>query len=207
MGTRHCVVAIVDGEHKIAQYGQWDGYPTGQGRTICNFIQNEMDLEKFRNALRETRFLEQSEIYSMWKENVGVDLEASGGTVEWGLAQKFGEIHPELSRDTGADILALVQNGVRGLKNSIDFVKDSLFCEYAYVVDTDNEVLEVYSGFNKEPVPEGERFSDLEAYTGARVDGDRYYPVKLLTKVPFAEATEEFMERLEQSLYDEEDEE
>jgi len=29
MGTRHCIIAVCDGEHKIAQYGQWDGYPTG----------------------------------------------------------------------------------------------------------------------------------------------------------------------------------
>ena len=38
-----------NGIKRIEQYGQWDGYPTGQGVVIVNFIQNEMDLSLFRS--------------------------------------------------------------------------------------------------------------------------------------------------------------
>ena len=37
MGTRHLTAVHVDGEYKIAQYGQWDGYPEGQGMTALTF--------------------------------------------------------------------------------------------------------------------------------------------------------------------------
>lgn len=39
MGTRNLTCVVVDGEMKVAQYGQWDGYPEGQGATCCEFIQ------------------------------------------------------------------------------------------------------------------------------------------------------------------------
>lgn len=31
MGTRNLTAVYIDGEYKVAQYGQWDGYPEGPG--------------------------------------------------------------------------------------------------------------------------------------------------------------------------------
>lgn len=31
MGTRNPTAVVLDGEYKLAQYGQWDGFPSGQG--------------------------------------------------------------------------------------------------------------------------------------------------------------------------------
>jgi len=31
MGTRHLICAKINNEYKLSQYGQWDGYPSGQG--------------------------------------------------------------------------------------------------------------------------------------------------------------------------------
>jgi len=38
MGTRNLTMVISDGKTKIAQYGQWDGYPSGQGADILAFL-------------------------------------------------------------------------------------------------------------------------------------------------------------------------
>jgi hypothetical protein len=38
MGTRNLTRVICDGKTKVAQYGQWDGYPEGQGKTVLNFL-------------------------------------------------------------------------------------------------------------------------------------------------------------------------
>ena len=38
MGTRHVTAVFLNGEPRVAQYGQWDGYPSGQGVTILDFL-------------------------------------------------------------------------------------------------------------------------------------------------------------------------
>jgi hypothetical protein len=38
MGTRHLIAAKIDGVYKLAQYGQWDGYPDGQGVAVLDFL-------------------------------------------------------------------------------------------------------------------------------------------------------------------------
>ena len=38
MGTRHLIAVQLDGEYKIAQYGQWDGYPDGKGIDVLHFL-------------------------------------------------------------------------------------------------------------------------------------------------------------------------
>jgi len=38
MGTRGLTSVIYKNETKIAQYGQWDHYPAGQGATVLKFL-------------------------------------------------------------------------------------------------------------------------------------------------------------------------
>ena len=45
MGTRNLtIVRNKEGIIRVAQYGQWDGYPEGQGITALNFIKNKDNL-------------------------------------------------------------------------------------------------------------------------------------------------------------------
>lgn len=156
MGTRNLTAVMVDGEYKIAQYGQWDGYPSGQGAAALKILK-AVDLEKLESAAKDCTFLNNEE------------LEALGGN--------WQESHPQLSRDNGADILQLVYDGKRELANNIGFAGDSLMCEYAYIVDFDKNSFEVYEGFNKEPVTEG-RFIDGDESLESSSSG--YHPVKLI---------------------------
>lgn len=61
--------------------------------------------------------------------------------------------------------------------NSIDFIMDSLFCEYAYIINLDDNMLEFYTGFQHVP-QEGNRYGTESTYEGH--DGTKYYPCKLL---------------------------
>lgn len=170
MGTRHITVVILNDEFKVAQYGQWDGYPSGQGSNILSFLRSA-DLQRFKQAVSECSFLSHDEILDKWEE-CGADRNSQWVSFE--VSNKVKELYPELSRDVGSDILKLVLNGKRHLQNSLDFAKSSLWCEWAYVIDLDKNVLEVYEGFNKTPLTESDRFYDKDF-----VPEDEYYPIKL----------------------------
>lgn len=198
MGTRHLTMVVVDDVYRVAQYGQWDGYPEGQGNTVVDFLRKEMDKDRFIAALRECRFLTEKEYKDKWTE-CGADPDDDFVNME--VANRFKGKYPQLSRDTGGGILALIQNGARELKNSLDFAGNSLFCEWAYLLDMDNEVLEVYRGFNTEPVSEGERFANAErAKYNSSKNEDKYHPIRLWVKIPFAELTEDTIPELNAKL-------
>ncbi len=190
MGTRHMIGVVVDGDFKVAQYGQWDGFPDGQGQKIVDFLLSDRytgQRETFLAHLRAARFASPEEVKAAW---IAAGASPDSDMVGLDVADKFKAANPQLSRDCGAKVLDYVLLCVAPvLKDSRDFAGDSLFCEYAYVLDMDGERLEVYRGFNQRPVPEGQRFAHLPA-------GNGYFPVRLLFTFPFAELTSDSMAQL-----------
>lgn len=183
MGTRHLIAVQLDGEYKVAQYGQWDGYLEFQGKRVLNFLR-EMDRPKFETALRKCSFMSEQDFIELDKE-----IETKR---QQNPSYDWMQEYPFLSRDVSYEILKLVQKS-EGLKlrNSISFAADSLFCEYAYVIDLDKNTFEIYGGFNKEPLPEGERFKDAVSNDAS----DDYYPVRKVAEYSLDElpSDEEFL--------------
>lgn len=174
MGTRSLTMVYIDGEYKVAQYGQWDGYPEGQGVICLHFLRDEMKEEKFREALKEVRYLNRSDISDIWKE-FGADEE---GMIRSEDADRLKRAYPELNRDTAAKILNMIQERklkAPGLQNNLEFAADSLFCEWAYVIDLDKRTFEVYEGFNTKELEETDRFYFLK-----NKEEGKYHGVKLL---------------------------
>jgi hypothetical protein len=135
MGTRNLTLVKLNNRIKVAQYGQWDGYPCGQGATIAEFIQKKMNLKKLKTAIRNCSFASKS--------------------TEKKIDRKYhrtGKLNPEFSRDTGAEILEMIQDkGVRRLVNCAKFGNDGLFCEWAYLVNLDKKEVEVHRcGYGKD---------------------------------------------------------
>lgn len=159
MGTRNLIAVFMDGEYKVAQYGQWDGYPEGQGRECLIFLREKMDEIKFREQLKKVHFGNKEELKKLFEE-FGAD---PSGSISVKNYDRFKKAYPELHRDTAANILEMIQEGkVRILKNDIDFAADGLFCEWAYVIDLDKRTFEVYTGSHKEPLTEKDRFYFLK---------------------------------------------
>lgn len=183
MGTRNLTVVVSDGQIKVAQYGQWDGYPSGQGATILEFLRNLKSFELFKKRVNKCTFMTAQEIE---------DFNALASRPE-GVA-----FPPQFSRDVCGKILQMVCDAKDGLKlvNNISFAADSLMCEWAYVVDLDKRSLEVYRGFNNLPLAEDERFAFLTAESledhaktkanvearGRTYDSPIYYPIFLIHK-------------------------
>lgn len=177
MGTRNLTMVISEGKTKIAQYGQWDGQPSGQGEIILEFLL-KCDLDKLKERVDKLRWATDKEIKKI------------DATKDW------WEKYPFLSRDCGGEILSAVYDGtmtvsdkkkigeripvkvnVEFLVNSEDFAAESLFCEWAYVIDLDKRTFEVYKGFNKKPLTEKDRFFKMSVKQG----GD-YNQVKMVKK-------------------------
>ena len=190
MGTRNLTAVYIDGSYKVAQYGQWDGYPEGQGMNILQFLRDKMDEGTFKKALRNSTFIKPEVLTTLWR-SYGVDEQ---GIVSMENADKMRRDHPEYSRDTGSNILELIQNHPEGmrLQDNITFAADSFFCEWAWVIDFDAGTFEAYGGFNTahELTPE-ERFYFLKEY-----EDDGYHGVILLQKWPLSAlpTEEEFLD-------------
>lgn len=196
MGTRHLTIVQLNNEYKVAQYGQWDGYPGGQGKVVHRFLKTA-DLNKFKEQLKKVRFVDAEEMKKMYEET-GAKIDNDG----WILisdAQKFKNRFPQLDRDMGANVLQYILNTTDDeilLENAITFAGDSLFCEWAWLVNLDTEELEVYTGFNKEPLPDGSRFKGIKKLE----DNTKYYEISLLHSFKISELPEEkeFVQFLEE---------
>lgn len=146
MGTRNLTVVIHKGHHRVAQYGQWDGYPSGQGKTVVEFIKNNLDTPKklsaFRKAIEKTVFISPEE--------------AEDRINEFMRKHDYNQLNkefPNLSRNTAAEILNYINShkgDVIELEDVIDFANDGLFCEWMYVLDLDKKLLKVYRGIYKD---------------------------------------------------------
>lgn len=98
-----------------------------------------------------------------------------------------------LLRDVQGDIEVTVDK-VSIMIDNKDFLKDSLFCEWAYIINLDTEKLEIYEGFNKNKKAAG-RYAKYEA----KDSGEEYYGVKLIKEYNLSEifgCTEKNFEKL-----------
>lgn len=187
MGTRHLVAVVSGGKRRIAQYGQFDGYFTGVGDDVFNFVKNKMNFDVFKERVEELVFYTKKELDDLDKQYENTNKDTS----------TLFEEHPELSRSTSVEILALVQDGsVTKVVDSWSFGADSLFCEYAYVVNLDSKVVECYTGFNHKKAVG--RFARRNLATATY----KYKPVTLFKKIPFDKIHDNLGEELEKQ-YDE----
>lgn len=131
--------------------------------------------ESFLSKVSQSSWITPEEHKAMW---VFCGASPDSDMVSWDVSKKFSEKYPHLHRDCGAKILELIQNSPEGLKlqNDVSFAADSLFCEWAYVVDFDKNTFEVYSGFVESPLSSEERF----AYLQKEGETPEYYPIKMV---------------------------
>src|SRR3990172_10311927 len=106
MGTRHSTMVISKKEVKIAQYGQWDGHCESAGVNILKFLRGA-NLKEFKNKVDKLKEYKESEVKKIWKDT-GAD---DSGWVGLDVSKKVSGSNPELSRDTGSDILTFILKG------------------------------------------------------------------------------------------------
>lgn len=182
MGTRGAYGFYKNGIDKIT-YNHFDSYPEGLGKEIVRFC-------------KETSIQEMNEIF----DRIELVDESMSPTPEQ-IERNKDHFVPAIL-DNGSKtmhnwywLLRGAQNGLDAWKNgliymidSAQFLQDSLFCEWAYVINLDKNVLEVYKGFQK--TPQRNRYYRAESYDE---DSD-YYNCALIAEFPLNNIPENWIE-------------
>jgi hypothetical protein len=165
MGTRGVYGFRFRGQDKVT-YNHFDSYPSYLGGLVLEFIQktpagdmrdifDRITLVKDNDPKDAPSEALQREYLEYFDETV-----AEGRKTDWYC----------LLRRAQGD-LGVYARGVRHMIDSKEFLKDSLFCEYGYIVNLDAEALEFWLGFQKEPDP-GCRYGTSRNESG-------YYPCRM----------------------------
>ncbi|ROW04894.1 hypothetical protein VMCG_04906 [Cytospora schulzeri] len=142
----------------------WRSHPDGQGTVVLKFLSDPDNLTKLVanldklykptdgerdginaevESLRRQAAAQLSQVY---RGEIQVTEEEHLKLIQNSMGNSLRHICPSLSRDTGAGILYLIANADKPIPVhlDLDFIADTLMCEWAYVVDVDAGALEVF---------------------------------------------------------------
>jgi hypothetical protein len=133
MGTRHHQKVINKrGELKVSQYGQWDGYPDGQGFEILDYLK-QGNLDRYQEELDKLHLItdEESKI---------VDADP-----------KWQENYPYMGRDCGSKIHQMIEDGEVKFVQFIDDEEAKRWCQGFYTIDfQQNKFIAEFNGVIRE---------------------------------------------------------
>ena len=155
MGTRGITQVNMGNKPVVAQYGQWDHYPSGQGITALNFLRRRKGkFDTFKKKLSRVRFATDEDDKKMteYLNSIG----SINGWVTMEQSTLYNKKYPYLSRDHGARILDLINKSTK--KDDVLLVDDSTYptneesfgCEGVYTIDFDKNTFTAnYHGHEK----------------------------------------------------------
>lgn len=191
MGTRNLTIAIWKEEVKVAQFGQWDGYPEVSGCMLLEFLKEKFNVERIKEVFLKVRFQNEEDIRKRKEFLHSVGIKEKRMSMD--DLREIEKEYPLHSSEIGAGIMEELlkhkdENEIV-LFDSYEFASDSYWCEWAYVIDFDKNVFEVYKGSNLSALSETDRFFPLQD------EQSKSYPVKLIRFYPFSQlpAPEEFL--------------
>lgn len=161
------------GETVKAVYNHFDSYVDGLGQDFADFLKlnSQKEISDFFDKIiiinpEKKPTLKQKEYCKMHGWYDGSVSEQNDD--DWHCLLRYLQGPEEYTKAIRGNYKIYIQN-------EINFIKDSLFCEYAYIYNIDDDALEFYIGFQKKP-QEDNPF-------GTQSDGHGYYPCKLATKI------------------------
>lgn len=176
MSTRGAWGLIRSGEEKVT-YNHSDSYPEGLGEIVIKFAKNY--------ALILNEIYDQIQLVDENKDKPSEE--------QWTYCKDIGSVRTDVGmeddldwykalRGSQSEGLNLYGKGLKYMINGKNFLWDSLFCEFAYIINLDTNVLEVYRGFNHDSKAAG-RYSYSHNHH-ANTKNDDYFGVALIGKIP-----------------------
>lgn len=184
MGTQGVYGFHKNGVDKIT-YRFQDSYPLELGESITKFIMS-------------TTIDEMNNIFS---KIIMVDEESKPTLEQIKECEKYynGEVGEKSILDwycllrKSQGNLTPYKKDLRYMIDGKDFIHDSLYCEWAWIINLDTKELEVYEGFQREP-NESRYSKDIAISYG---EYGTYYTCKLMRSIPFNKLNLELMKELQ----------
>jgi hypothetical protein len=150
MGTRNLTIVInQNGEKKVSQYGQWDGYPSGVGIDVLAFLSNKELFEKFLNNLSKTRFLDVDGFDKDFIESYNKNAPQWSDEPDKRTEKQKDWFNNYITRDLASKVLINIANSEDKeiiLKNAEEQDDDVWgWIEWCYLIDLQKNTLEVYT--------------------------------------------------------------
>ena len=175
MGTRGACGFYSQGTEKVT-YNHYDSYPVGLGNQMIEYLDTkDRDIDEIRKDFDKIQLVKETSRPSKKQikicRNAGLsDLTVSDKEItDWYCLMRLAQ----------GDLPQNVQSGL--MIDSREFLYDSLFCEWAYIINIDNSLLEVYKGDQKS-AGEG-RYSNRKSSNSL----SEYYGVTLVAELDIKE--------------------
>lgn len=166
MGTRGLVGFIVNEKIK-ASYNHSSSYPEHLGKIVLEFIKEQGSFVGLRDKVEVLKLVTEN------KKPTKKDIEYYNEFLNLGVGDGKADSWYCLLRELqGGNLLKQVDSGkVKHIIDDSDYINDSLFCEYVYLINLDTFKLEYYIGFQHIP--------DFNSKLGSK-SNEGYYPCRLV---------------------------
>jgi hypothetical protein len=204
MGTRGAYGYRLNEEDKVT-YNHFDSYPSGLGNCILEDLKNFRKkflkrnptgdwIEALRQKVAKIKMIKGTKDDPADSPTMK-DIKKLSKWADTGVSSQSLSDWYCLMRNMQGEIIAHAQSGY--MIDGVEFLKDSLFCEYAYIVNLDNETLEFYRGFNTKPTGRGRYAKLIDEWNNKKLEESRnqigstdnhvYYGVTFIRKYPLNE--------------------
>lgn len=157
-------------EKDYLMYNHFDSYPSFLGKKIANFIkfhQEANDWDNVRKKVEKIILVDKNKIPSVKiLKEIMKEKSVISDSEDW----------YSILRNNQGDLESCLTTGY--MTDDHDFITDSLFCEWVYIVNLDTMKLEIYKGYQKKPHNKG-RYANLKGKK------DVYYPCALIGEFDF----------------------
>lgn len=181
MGTRGAYGVRVDGVDKL-MYNHWDSYPEELGVKVMKDI---LAIVEEHGAHGLAWLAREAVVYDLDSTPSPEDYDRLGAYQSSGSVGGPGDKWYQLTHGLQGNLKEGLSVAFGGFEQYNDFIRESLFCEWAYILDIREDqapTLEVWRGFQTEPDPDNPYGQVVSTEVAER----QYYPCKLVLRIPLS---------------------
>lgn len=194
MGTRGVFGFHRNGIDKI-MYNHYDSYPSGLGKAVVEFVKKH-SITELNTIFDRIEMIggDQLPTQEQVKEcEPYTDLSVSDQSVnDWYC----------LLRNAQGNLEAYA-GGLKYMIEGANFLEDSLFCEWGYVINLSTKRLEIYRGFQYKS--QDNRYKVTERQDNLDAESSGYFNCALIREIPLTQVKNFDMDVFEQEIENEED--